>query len=134
MDLNAICAAWTPRLLSILRIVAGLLFLQHGTAKFFGFPHVPMYDGLQLWSLFGIAGIPELVGGALLVIGLFTRIAAFICSGEMAFAYFITHAPESFFPVVNMGELAVLYCFTFLYLAAAGGGPWSVDAMRNTKA
>ena len=122
---------WTPQLLSVLRIMAALLFLQHGTAKFFHFPHVGMYDGIAVGSLPWIAGLLELVGGLLLAVGLFSRITAFILSGEMAFAYFLAHAPRGFFPVLNMGELAVLYCFTFLYLAAAGPGPWSVDHMRR---
>ena len=122
---------WTPQLLSIFRIMTALLFLEHGTAKFFQFPHVPMYDGVTIGSLPGIAGVLELVGGLLLAFGLFSEITAFILSGEMAVAYFLAHAPQGFFPILNMGELAVVYCFAFLYLAAAGPGPWSVDAMRR---
>jgi putative oxidoreductase len=122
---------WTPQLLSVLRIMAALLFLQHGTAKFFHFPHVPMYDGIAALSFPWVAGVLELVGGFLLAIGLFSRITAFVLSGEMAVAYFMAHAPQGFFPVLNMGELAVLYCFTFLYLAAAGPGPWSIDHLRK---
>ena len=122
--------AWQPQILSILRIMVALLFLEHGTAKFFQFPHVPMYDGVMLMSLPGIAGVLELVGGLLLAVGLFSSITAFILSGEMAVAYFLAHAPQGFFPILNMGELAIVYCFAFLYLAAAGPGPWSVDAMR----
>ena len=122
---------WTPQILSIFRIMTALLFLQHGTAKMFHFPHVPMYDGVQIGSLPGIAGILELVGGLLLAFGLFSRVTAFILSGEMAVAYFLAHAPQGFFPILNMGELAIMYCFAFLYLAAAGPGPWSVDAMRR---
>jgi putative oxidoreductase len=122
---------WTPQLLSIFRIVVALLFLQHATAKLFGFPHVGMFDGLKLMSIIGAAGIIELVGGLLLLIGLFTPVAAFILSGEMAVAYFMVHAPQGFFPVLNQGEAAVFYCFAFLYLAAAGGGPWSVDRLRQ---
>lgn len=129
MKLACIPAEWSPRLLSVLRIMAGLLFLEHATAKFFAFPHVPMFDDLQLLSLMGIAGVLELVGGTLLVLGLFTRLTAFILSGEMAFAYVIAHAPRGFFPILNGGEPAVLYCFIFLFLAAAGAGPWSVDAV-----
>jgi len=121
---------WTPQLLSIFRIMTALLFLEHGTAKFFHFPHVPMYDGVQLLSLPGIAGVLELVGGLLLTFGLFSRVTAFILSGEMAAGYFLAHAPQGFFPILNMGELAIMYCFAFLYLAAAGPGPWSVDALR----
>ena len=121
---------WTPQLLSIFRIMTALLFLEHGTAKLFHFPHVPMYDGVQIGSLPYIAGVLELVGGLLLTFGLFSRITAFILSGEMAVGYFLAHAPQGFFPILNMGELAIMYCFAFLYLAAAGPGPWSVDAMR----
>jgi putative oxidoreductase len=121
---------WAPQLLSVFRIMVALLFLEHGTAKFFQFPHVPMYDGVTLMSLAGIAGILEFAGGLLLVFGLFSSITAFILSGEMAVAYFLAHAPHGFFPILNMGELAIIYCFAFLYLAAAGPGPWSVDAMR----
>ncbi len=122
---------WTPQLLSIFRIMAALLFVEHGTSKLFHFPHVAMFDGVTPLSYFGIAGIIELVGGLLLAFGLFSEIAAFILSGEMAVAYFTVHAPQGFFPIVNMGEGAVLYCFAFLYLAAAGPGPWSVDALRK---
>jgi putative oxidoreductase len=122
---------WTPQLLSIFRIMTALLFLEHGTAKFLHFPHVPMYDGVTVGSLPGVAGILELVGGLLLAIGLFSDIVAFILSGEMAVAYFLAHAPQGFFPILNMGELAIMYCFAFLYLAAAGPGPWSVDAIRK---
>lgn len=122
--------AWSPQLLSVFRIMVALLFLEHGTAKFFQFPHVPMYDGVTLMSLAGIAGVLELVGGLLLAVGLFSSVTAFILSGEMAIAYFLAHAPHGFFPILNMGELAIVYCFSFLYLAAAGPGPWSVDAMR----
>lgn len=124
-------AAWSPRILSVLRIMAGLLFLEHGTAKFFGFP--PFMETVPLFSLYGAAGAIELVGGILLILGLFTRPAAFIMSGEMAFAYFMAHAPSSFFPILNQGEAAILYCFVFLYLTFAGAGPWSLDAtMRRT--
>jgi putative oxidoreductase len=122
---------WQPQLLSIFRIMFALLFIEHATAKLFGFPHVAMFDGLKITSLFGIGGIIELVGGLLVLVGLFTPAAAFILSGEMAVAYFMVHAPQGFFPLLNMGEGAILYCFAFLYLAAAGAGPWSVDAMRS---
>lgn len=121
---------WAPQLLSVFRIMVALLFLEHGTAKFFQFPHVPMYEGVTLTSLAGIAGVLEFVGGLLLVVGLFSSVTAFILSGEMAVAYFLVHAPKDFFPILNMGELAIMYCFAFLYLAAAGPGPWSIDAMR----
>ena len=119
---------WAPRVLSILRIVVGLVLLQYGLAKLFGWPAVKMFQNLQLFSLFGIAGMFELVGGALLILGLFTRPAAFILSGERAAAYFIEHFPHSFFPIQSEGDLAVTLCFTFLYLSFAGGGPWSLDA------
>ena len=118
---------WAPRLLSVLRIITAFLFLQHGTAKLFGFPHVAFFDELSLFSLIGFAGVLEAVGGLLLVLGLFTRPVAFILSGEMAFAYFIGHAPKGLFPLLNNGEPAILFCFIFLYLVAAGGGAWSLD-------
>jgi putative oxidoreductase len=121
--------AWSDRALSVLRIVTALLFLQHGLAKHFGFPHVANFDNLQPFSLIGLAGGIEIVGGLLLLLGLFTRPAAFIMSGEMAVAYFMAHAPRGFFPLLNQGELAVLYCFVFLFLAIEGGGSWSLDAM-----
>jgi putative oxidoreductase len=125
-------SAWAPRILSVLRIVAGLLFIEHGTQKFFNFPPSDMFaNGVELVSLFGLAGVLELVGGALIIVGLFTRPVAFILSGEMAVAYFMAHVPSSFYPVINEGEAAVMYCFVFLYLACAGAGPWSVDAARN---
>ena len=125
------CKFWTPRILGILRIVTGFLFLQHGTAKLLGTPHVAMFDNLQLVSLLGLAGILELVGGVLVLIGLFTRPAAFILSGEMAVAYFMAHAPHSLLPILNQGELAVMYCFVFLYLSVAGAGEFSLDGMRS---
>lgn len=125
------CKVWTPRILGIMRIIIGFLFLQHGAAKLLGVPHVAMFDGLQLFSLLGLAGILELVGGSLILIGLFTRPAAFILSGEMAVAYFMAHAPHGFLPILNQGELAVVYCFVFLYLSVAGGGAYSLDGMRK---
>jgi putative oxidoreductase len=121
---------WAPQLLSVFRIIFALLFIEHATAKLFHFPHVAMFDDLQITSIFGIGGIIELVGGLFVLVGLFTPIAAFILSGEMAVAYFMFHAPQGFFPLLNMGEAAILYCFAFLYIAAAGPGPWSVDAAR----
>ena len=121
---------WSERMLSVLRIIVGLLFVEHGLAKLLGFPHVAMFDKLQLVSLLGLAGVIELVGGALLTVGLFTRVTAFIMSGEMAFAYFIVHAPKSFYPAINGGELAIVYSFLLLYFAAAGAGAWSVDQLR----
>ena len=121
---------YEAQLLSVLRIMSGLLFLQHGVTKYLNFP-ASKFNNASPFTLGGVAGLFELVGGALLVIGLFTRPVAFVLSGVMAAAYFIAHAPQGFFPLLNGGELAVLYCFTFLYLAAAGGGPWSVDQMRR---
>lgn len=120
-----------PQASSLMRIVLGLLYLEHGTAKLLAFPPVAMFAHLSVASLVGIAGIIELVGGALLFLGLFTRPVALILSGEMAVAYFMVHAPQGFFPILNGGELAIVYCFTFLYFAAAGGGPWSVDALMD---
>src|ERR1700722_12158315 len=121
---------WRPYVLSILRIVVGLLFLQHGLSKVFNFPApspVPSLSGLLI-----LAAVLETIGAALFLVGAFTRIVAFILSGEMAFAYFMVHAPRSFYPIVSAGELAVLFCFIFLYFFFAGGGPWSVDrAMLN---
>ena len=120
--------AWAPRALSIFRIVAGLMIIEHGMGKLLGWPVVPAYAGITLFSLLGLAGIIELAGGALLIIGLFTQAAAFILSGEMAVAYFMVHEPRSFFPLINGGSLPIIYCFAFLYLSTAGGGPWSIDA------
>jgi putative oxidoreductase len=126
--MNDTLAAWTPRALSVLRIITGLLIIQHGMGKIIGFPAFPAYANVQPLSLIGAAGFIELIGGALLILGLFTRPAAFVLSGEMAFAYFIAHAPKDFHPLINGGTLAILYCFTCLYLSTAGAGPWSVDA------
>jgi putative oxidoreductase len=116
-------------LLAILRIVAGLLFLEHATQKFLAFP-VPFPVPPPLPPMLIGAGVIELVGGLLITLGLFTRLAAFIAAGEMAAAYFITHFPRSFWPAANMGEAAILFCFVFLYIAAAGPGAWSVDGAR----
>lgn len=124
---------WALRLLSVLRIVAALLYLQHGTAKLLAFPPVRGGATVPLFSLLGVAGVIEIIGGLLILVGLFTRAAAFVCSGEMASAYFIAHAHRAPFPLQNMGELPILYCFIFLYFAAAGGGPWSVDAVRHAR-
>jgi len=118
-------SAYRPHLLAILRIMTALLFLSHGTAKLLGFPDIGMNP--PLFSLAGLAGVLEIVGGVLLVLGLFTRPVAFILAGEMAVAYFMAHAPQNFFPVVNQGESAVLFCFIFLYLVTAGPGAWSLD-------
>jgi putative oxidoreductase len=123
----------TQRALAILRIVSAFLLIQHGTSKLFGFPHVAYFDNLQIFSLMGAAGIIEFVGSLFLLAGLFTRPVAFVLSGELAFAYFIGHAPKGHFlsPMLNDGESAVLFCFVFLFLAAAGAGAWSVDAHRS---
>jgi putative oxidoreductase len=123
--------AWTPRILGILRIIIGFLYLQHGAAKLLGTPHIAMFDGIQLFSLLGLAGVLELAGGLLILVGLFTRPVAFILSGEMAVAYFMAHAPHGPLPILNQGELAVVYCFVFLYFSVAGAGAFSIDAMRN---
>jgi putative oxidoreductase len=119
-------ATWSPRMLSVLRIMTGLLFLEHGTQKFFAFPG----PGPALTTLLVVQGLLELVGGILILIGLFTRPVAFILAGDMAVAYFYAHAPRGFFPTLNGGQLAILFCFVFLYLFVAGGGVWSVDAQR----
>ena len=129
-------ANWAPRALGALRIVAGYLFIAHGTAKLFGAPHVAMFDGLQLLSLVGLAGVLEVVGGALLIVGLFTRPAAFVLSGLMAVAYFMAHASQgnALLPLLNSGELAVLYSFLFLFISAAGGGAYALDnVLRDRK-
>lgn len=133
--MNASLVAWSPRILSVLRIVSGYMLLLHGTAKLLGAPHVPMFANMPISSLGGIAGIIELIFGALLLVGLFTRVSAFIVSGLGAAAYFIGHVASNgnfLFPLINGGEAAVLYCFVFLYIFFAGPGPWSIDAMRQT--
>jgi putative oxidoreductase len=133
MRFDTLAARYAPQAQALLRIVAGYLFMMHGSAKLFHVPHVAMVDNVQLMSLMGAAGVIELVGGALLILGLFTRIAGFVMSGEMAFAYFTAHAPQGnvLMPMLNQGEAAVLYCFIFLFFAAAGPGPWSVDSARR---
>ena len=129
MELGNRMSLWSPQVLSLLRIASALLFMQHGTTKLLDFPPTGSHEDLELLSLSGVAGILELFGGALLLLGLFTRPVAFVLSGLMAFAYFLAHAPRGFFPIVNEGELAALYCFVFFYLAFAGGGAWSLDAL-----
>lgn len=127
LDGNSFPAKYFPALLSILRIMTALLFMQHGLQKLFGIP-VPPPNGMPpLLSLFGIAGMLEFFGGGLMLVGLFTRPVAFLLSGQMAVAYFMVHAPQGFWPILNKGELAVLYCFVFLFFWAAGAGPWSLD-------
>lgn len=131
--MNNMLNALSAPLLSILRIVTAFLFIAHGTQKLLGFP-IPRSSSFELWSLGGVAGVLEFVGGALMLVGLFTRPVAFVLSGLMAFAYFIAHAPQGFWPIANRGELAVLYCFVFLYFAAAGGGPLSLDSLMRGRA
>jgi putative oxidoreductase len=131
MTSHSLSPSWAPRalgILSILRIYTGLALLQHGTGKILGFPAVPSLANVQIGSLAGAAGLIELIGGILFTIGLFTRPVAFILSGFTAVAYFMAHAGKGFYPILNGGELAALYCFVFLYFAFAGAGPWSLDA------
>ncbi len=126
---------WPDRMLAILRIVAGLVFISAGTMKLFGFPHSPVQmPPFTLLSEIGIAGILETFGGLLIVLGLLTRPVAFVLAGEMAVAYFQFHFPQSFYPTVSNGVPAVLYCFLFLYLAVAGGGAWSLDSAISRRA
>jgi putative oxidoreductase len=130
---DSVYSRWAPRVLSILRLVAGFLIMQHGLQKILGVPSAPApgpgHEAFRWLSTTGISGILELVGGTLVLVGLFTRPAAFILSGMLAVAYFMVHAPGGFWPILNKGELAVIYCFVFLYLAAAGGGEWSLDRL-----
>jgi len=121
--------AWAPQWLSVVRIMSALLFLEHGTQKLFDFP--PVAEPGTLPALMGAQGVIEVVGGVLLALGFFTRPVAFILSGDMAVAYFMAHAPQNFFPILNGGDAAILYCFIFLYFFFAGGGAWSVDAARR---
>jgi putative oxidoreductase len=134
MNTEALAHTWSPRLLGVLRIVTSFLFLQHGSSKLLHVPYVEWAAHTELMSLGGVAGVLELIGGALLLIGLFSRPVAFILSGEMAVAYFMAHAPTAFLPIINQGELAVVFCFVFLYLWAAGPGAWSVDGLRRKSA
>ena len=123
---------WRPSVLSALRIVLAFLFMQHGGQKLLGFPVAQRYP-FDLFSLSGVAGVLELFGGALLLIGLFTRPVAFLLSGLMAFAYFMAHAPKGFWPIANGGELAIMYCFVFFYLSFAGGGSLSIDVLLRRR-
>jgi putative oxidoreductase len=131
--LNKLLAAGEPVILSVFRIVTALLLFQFGVAKFLKFPPGTAFDQVQPFSLFGVAGMFELVFGGLLLIGLFSRCAAFVLCGEMAFAYFISHFPRGFIPLLNGGNLAIMFCFSCLFLACAGGGPLSLDAMLRKK-
>ena len=130
---NKLLRAGEPYVLSIYRIITGLLLFQFGVAKLLKFPPVPMFEKVEVLSLFGIAAIFEFIFGGLLILGLFSRLAAFILCGEMAFAYFIGHFPRGFIPLLNNGSLAILFCFACLYLTFAGGGPWSLDAAVRGK-
>jgi len=127
--------SWAPYLLSVLRIIAAFVFMQFGSAKLVAIPAAIMPGGgtAPLTSLPGFAGSLELVGGALLLLGLFTRPVAFLLAGEMAFAYFMGHFPQGFWPVLNQGTPAILFCFIWLYISSAGPGPWSLDALRRDK-
>jgi putative oxidoreductase len=131
---DALSSTWAPRLLAVLRITTAFTFMQHGSAKLLGFPKVEAFANLQFMSLYGLAGVLELVGGILLLVGLFTRPVAFVLSGQMAVAYFMAHSVPLFSPMLNRGEAAYLFCFIFLYLAAAGPGSWSIDAARGRTA
>ena len=131
MNTDTLETVWAPRVLSILRIVAALIFFEHGSAKLLGFPASNFSP--EVMSLPWIAGVFEIVGGALLVVGLFIRPTAFVLSGLMAFAYWMAHAPKDFHPLLNGGNAAILFCFVFLYIAFAGGGPWSLDAIFRRK-
>ncbi|MBK6315425.1 MAG: DoxX family protein [Blastocatellia bacterium] len=132
MQLDNMLSSWAPRLLSLMRIILAFLFTAHGSQKLFNLPPGKMPTP-ELVSIVGLAGVLEFGGGVLLLIGLFTRPVAFLLSGTMAVAYFMAHAKQGFLPIVNGGELAVVYCWVFLYLAAAGGGPWSVDALMGQR-
>jgi putative oxidoreductase len=124
-------SAWAPHALALLRIVTALLFIEHGTQKYFLFPASQMFpEPVSVFSLMGLAGALEIIGGLLILVGLFTRAAAFVLSGEMAFAYFMAHLPLGFFPANNFGDGPILFCFVYLYLVFAGPGAWSVDGAR----
>ncbi|HEV2302140.1 MAG TPA: DoxX family protein [Stellaceae bacterium] len=130
-EARGLSTAWKPRVLSIFRIMVGLLYTQHGLNKLFDFPPTAGHHSYVLFSLNpGLAALLEVVGGPLVVLGLFTRWVAFILSGEMAVAYFMVFAPRRFYPLTTGGDLAVLYCFSFFYLFVAGGGAWSLDRLR----
>jgi putative oxidoreductase len=130
---DTLAEIWSSRLLSVLRIVSGFLYMQHGAQKLFGFFSMPQMHSFPLFSLMGLAGVIEFFGGLLVLLGLFTRPVAFILSGQMAVAYFMVHAPKGFWPILNGGDLAALWSFVFLYLASAGGGAWSFDRIFRRK-
>jgi putative oxidoreductase len=130
---DSLVSVWAPRMLSVLRIMAALLFMEHGLGKLIGFPAWPQHGPPAAFTVEWIAGVIESVGGGLLALGLFTRPAAFIMSGEMAVAFFTVHFRRSFFPLLNGGDAAVLYCLLFFYFFVAGGGPWSVDRLRRKR-
>ena len=130
---NKMLAGFEPKVLSIFRIMTGLLLFQFGAAKLLKIPVVAPFDKVEAFSQYGYAGMLELVLGGLLILGLFSRLAAFILCGEMAFAYFLGHFPKGFIPLLNGGNAAILFCFACLYLTCAGGGPWSLDAMRGKR-
>jgi putative oxidoreductase len=132
-SLDSLATTCRPWALSLLRIVIGLLFLEHGTSKYLGLP-VSQMTGASPMTLSGFNGLIEIIGGVLLVLGLFTRPVAFILAGDMAIAYFLAHSPRGFYPLLNGGELAIVYCFVFLYIAAAGAGPLSVDYLLAGRA
>jgi putative oxidoreductase len=130
-DLATLRLTWEPRMLSILRMMVGLLYMGHGFAKILDFPHQSTHVPYAPFTLNpGLQGLLEFVGGLLLALGFFTRTVAFILAGDMAVAYFMAHAPRGFFPLPNGGELAIVYCFVFLYFSVAGGGEWSLDRLR----
>lgn len=129
--MNATLARWAPYALALLRIMTALLFIEHGTAKLFGFPASDMRPAFL--TLGWVAGVMEIVGGGLVLVGFWTRAAAFLLSGQMAVAYFMAHAPGSFFPLLNGGDAAILFCFVFFYIVFAGPGAWSLDAARSRR-
>lgn len=130
--MNHFLSAWQPRVLSLVRVISAFLFMQHGGQKILGFPAASRGE-FELFSLLGAAGVLELAGGALLLLGLYTRPVAFVLSGQMAFAYFMVHHPRGFWPLNNGGELAIMFCFVFFYLVFAGGGSWSLDRLRGRR-
>src|SRR5664279_6327561 len=132
-NFNQMLARFEPQVLSIFRIITGLLLFQFGAAKLLKIPVVAPFDKVEAFSQYGYAGMLEFVFGGLLILGLFSRLAAFILCGEMAFAYFIGHFPRGFIPILNGGNLPIMLCFACLFLACAGGGPWSLDAMMRKK-